>query len=229
MARERLLGPIASAFARLETVAVVESNGISRSQRGRLFEALWSDLRGQKSLWGCKDGGERIMVAWEEFYYLLCAHTPENFVRNPDRSVVRAAPLAQANSPRQAPAGQPARQPLPPRHGDVRIAFSKWQVRAALFVAMVGVAYVPSAYLYDLNTGRRDTFTALLLSTATFLISCVAAGCIAAAPGLPDSEGRYVVLGWIVGAVLGVGVRRFDVLIHSWWMKGMEVVFFPKH
>ena len=176
------------------------------------------------------------MVAWEEFYYLLCAHTPENLTRSPDREVPRAAsptaPVSSHRRPSLAREGrQAARAPLRiAAHGDVSIAFPMRQVRVALFVAMVGITYVPSAYIYDLNTGRRDTLTALVLSWATFLISFAATSAIAAAaPGMPDSGIPVTLLGLLVGMALGVGVRMFDGLIYKWWMKGMGEVFFPMY
>ena len=67
--RHRLSRPMASSFASLETLAVVASNGVSPSQRTRLLgvvkNALWSEKRSA-------DSGDRIMVAWEEFFNQMC-------------------------------------------------------------------------------------------------------------------------------------------------------------
>lgn len=199
--RHQLKRLVATSLARLESIALIASNGVSLTQKNNLLSALKSDLWGERNFWCSPDEGDRIMVASEEFLNVICHGSLALDQRQPSNT--------QAVAP-------------PPGGNGVALVLPKRVIRAALFFTAAGTVYVPAGVFWDMYNGRSDTFTANVLSLSTYLSSWLILLTIALAG--PRCEHMSPGLGMIFGGLLMLAVRHIDALIYEWWMTGLYVV-----
>lgn len=195
---ERLRDVYSASVACLETLGVMAGSGISQSQKQKLLSQQRMTLSNYGLLWEFDDGGDRIMVAWEELLNSMC----KNESAAPSRIQTRQQPVAATAVAR------------PPRDNEVSLIFSHRQIRIALFFSFMAMAYVGSGPIWDYSLARAHTVLATNSSAWLWIASIIVAYNL-----------WFCRVPWIYGAALagtmggvmfaGI-VRVVEFLIYEW-------------
>ena len=186
---ERLRDVYSASVLCLETLGVMAGSGISQDQKEKLLSQQRMTVSNYGFLGEFADGGDRIMVAWEELLNTMC----EN------ESVAR-----------------------PPRDNEVSLIFSHEQIRLALFVSFMAMAYETSGPIWDYFLARAHSVIATILAAWLWIASTIVTYNLWLCR-VPWNDGAA--LTGTMGGVMFAGiVRVVELLIYEWCMRGAHVV-----
>lgn len=203
---ERLRDVYSASVTCLETLGVMAGSGISQTQKKQLLSQWRNTLSNYGLLWEFDDGGDRIMVAWEELLNSMC----KSESAAPNRIQTRQQPVAATAVAR------------PPRDNEVSLIFSHEQIRLTLFFSFMAMAYVGSGPIWDYFLARAHTVIATFLSAWLWITSTIVAYNLwfCRVPWIYDAA-----LAGTMGGVMFAGiVRVVEFLIYEWCMRGAHVV-----
>lgn len=203
---ERLRDVYLASLACLETLGVMAGSGISQDQKKKLLSQQRMTLSNYGLLWEFDDGGDRIMVAWEELLNSMC----KSESAAPSRIQTRQPPVAATAVAR------------PPRDNEVSLIFSHGQIRIALFFSFMAMAYGISGPILGYSFARADTVFATILSAWFWIASTIVAYnlwwfCI-----VPWNVG-FALAGMVGGVVITGIVRIVDLWIYECYMRRAHV------
>ena len=203
---ERLREVYLASFACLETLGVVAGSGISQIQKKKLLSQQRKTLSNYGLLWEFDDGGDRIMVAWEELLNSMC----KNESAAPSQIQTRQQPVAATAVAR------------PPRDNEVSLIFSHRQIRIALFFSFMAMAYVGSGPIWDYFFALAHTVIGTILSAWLWIVSTIVAYNLWFCRVPWNDE---ISLAGTMGGVVFAGiVRLVDLWIYERFMRGAHVV-----
>lgn len=151
--RANLNRELASSFARLEILAVVAGNGISRDQKSQLLDVFENSLWGEKALWVLTKNSDRVMVVWEEFLESVCT---KSAITSEEERVIQLVEQLVA---------------MPEDHRNLlffalQTRVSHWlrmpDVQAGLFVLTAPVSAV-TTFLWNRGAGGEYSITGMIL------------------------------------------------------------------
>lgn len=215
--RKRLNRELASSFARLEILAVVAGNGISREQKSQLLDVFGKSIWGEKALWVLTKNSDRVMVVWEE---LLESMSTNSAIRTEEERVVQLI---------EQLVGMRGEQQNKNIFLVLRNQVSRWlripeaQIGLFFFTAAVTAAM---AFLWDRRAGGEDTFTwkILELEASTgmdwkaWLCVCFV-HMVFAFYRIPLGY-KTLLGGLIFGLVLRHFKQMFEFLLNGWYYGG---------
>lgn len=204
---ERLRDVCLASLACLETLGVMAGSGISQIQKKKLLSQQRLTLSKYGQPWGSADGGDRIMVAWEELLNSMC----KNGSAAPSQIQTRQQPVAATAVAR------------PSRDNEVSLIFSHRQIRIALFFSFMAMAYVISGPIWDYFFARAYTVILAKISSAwLWVVSTIVAYNLwfCRVPWHDDLS----LAGTMGGVVFAGIVRLVDLWIYEWCMRRAHVV-----
>ena len=213
MRTRRHLNPrLASSFARLEILAVVACNGISRCQKSELLGDFEVAIWGEKALWVLSKDSDRVMVVWEEFLDMMC-HDPAILDHgNParvDEHVVEGREDRVNAGLLSALRDQVSRLL---RRSEVRIGISFFFITAGVAIAIAGLSW-------DFPRAGEETLTAMIRDLKASMEMDLKAWICGSVVGAVVDFGRMPwgfvnILGAVVfGLVLRLLVQKVEVLV----------------
>lgn len=204
---QRLHDVCFASLACLETLEVMAGSGISQIQKKKLLSQQTMVLSEWGLLLEFADGGDRIMVAWEELLNSMC----KNESAAPGQIQTRQQPVAATAVAR------------PPRDNEVSLIFSHEQIRLALCFSFMAMAYVISGPIWDYFFARASTVIVAKISSAwLWVVSTIVAYNLwfCRIPWQNDAS-----LAGTMWGVLFAGIARLvDLCIYEWFMRGAHVV-----
>ena len=204
---DSLRGTILASIARLETLTVAAGSGISQVQKTQLLGMQSSAPLNDGRLRKLADGGDRVMVAWEELLNSMC----KNESAAPSQIQTRQHPLAARAVARP-----------PPWDNEANLVLSHRRIRIALFFSFVAMGYVTSGPIWDYSAARAHTVIATIVSAWLWISSTIVAYNLwrCRVPW----KWEVALVGAMAGVYLAGIVRYFDLWFYGWCMMGLNIL-----